>query len=626
MRKLLLVVFVSIFTLVSLTAAGLPGNPQGEKKSVTNIDQLPRHTYKSTVTPMELITNENAFNEFAQRVRKNMEQDLATYDIKDSAALKQYYNIFISLDFLAGKYEAALNGIKTLAALETKEGARLLSGISLRMMIAAGQQTNTWKGNAFEKAFAANLENEIREMPWKPIQENIISSRNQMEMFTRKFLLGVVQSSLEPAFKKAGYISGDMAKKIVFGYMMVNKIIPLRTQLLTVYGKLIAANRVEKPDIWAERDVDLSGTEGLEPVVVAIWDTGVDTPVFPNHLWRNPKEKKDGKDTDGNGYVDDVHGIAYDMKARPVPNLLFNIEDGRKNLGNNLALIKGYNAMANSIDTPEAAKLKKRLAEIKPGEVGAFLDNLMEMVYYMHGTHVAGIAIKGNPYARILTARVTMDYRRMPDVPTKEVARQTAQMYKDVVTYFKAHGVRVVNMSWSVLLKEVETALAANGVGKTAGERGKLARELFDIMKAGFKEAIESAPGILFVAAAGNSDENPEFLVEIPTGLGLPNLMVAGAVDQAGDRTSFTCFGKIVDVYSNGFQVVGYLPGGDRMPASGTSMAAPNVVNLAAKLFALNPKLNAVQIKKLILESATKNQDFLLIHPKQSVELLNAQR
>ncbi|MGZ3768124.1 MAG: S8 family peptidase [Bdellovibrio sp.] len=45
-------------------------------------------------------------------------------------------------------------------------------------------------------------------------------------------------------------------------------------------------------------------------IVVAIIDTGVDVnhPLIKDHLWTNPKEIKNGKDDDGNGYADDIHG------------------------------------------------------------------------------------------------------------------------------------------------------------------------------------------------------------------------------------------------------------------------------------------------------------------------------
>ena len=47
------------------------------------------------------------------------------------------------------------------------------------------------------------------------------------------------------------------------------------------------------------------------PVIVAVIDTGVDylhADFGADHLWRNPKEKRDGRDDDGNGFVDDLIG------------------------------------------------------------------------------------------------------------------------------------------------------------------------------------------------------------------------------------------------------------------------------------------------------------------------------
>lgn len=45
-------------------------------------------------------------------------------------------------------------------------------------------------------------------------------------------------------------------------------------------------------------------------VVVAVVDTGVDIthPLLTDRIWVNPREVRDGRDSDGNGYVDDVHG------------------------------------------------------------------------------------------------------------------------------------------------------------------------------------------------------------------------------------------------------------------------------------------------------------------------------
>lgn len=45
-------------------------------------------------------------------------------------------------------------------------------------------------------------------------------------------------------------------------------------------------------------------------IVVAVIDGGLDTTAvdLKNALWNNPREKRDGKDNDRNGYVDDLHG------------------------------------------------------------------------------------------------------------------------------------------------------------------------------------------------------------------------------------------------------------------------------------------------------------------------------
>ena len=63
-----------------------------------------------------------------------------------------------------------------------------------------------------------------------------------------------------------------------------------------------------------------------------------------------------------------------------------------------------------------------------------------------------------------------------------------------------------------------------------------------------------------------------------------------------------------------------------RPELSGTSMATPNVVNLAAKLFALDPSLTPPRVIELIKQGATTSDDGWrhLIDEKRSVALLAA--
>jgi subtilisin family serine protease len=122
-------------------------------------------------------------------------------------------------------------------------------------------------------------------------------------------------------------------------------------------------------------------------------------------------------------------------------------------------------------------------------------------------------------------------------------------------------------------------------------------------------DAIKSAPETLFVCAAGNSDSDTGFDETAPSSFVLPNLMVVGAVDRAGDEASFTSYGKNVDVDANGYDVKSFVPGGRTLMLSGTSMASPEVVNLAAKLLALHPELTPVKLRELIIRGATASAD-----------------
>jgi subtilisin family serine protease len=76
-----------------------------------------------------------------------------------------------------------------------------------------------------------------------------------------------------------------------------------------------------------------------------------------------------------------------------------------------------------------------------------------------------------------------------------------------------------------------------------------------------------------------------------------------------------------VAVHANGYQVESYLPGGMRVAFSGTSMAAPNVTNLAAKLIAAKPSLKPVQVIAIIKETAEPSVDGRrrLAHPAHAM-------
>jgi len=623
-NKSYFIVIITLLLILPLGVLGQSGAKESPKKTISSIDQLPKHTYKISGTITQLLNDDRAFSDFSQQVRQDIEKDLEEYDILDKKTLRDFNSARVTLDLLKGKHKEVLDGILRLREMEDKPAEKLMTGLSEEVITLTRQKTEATEGKQFQETYARILKDKIKKYPWKVIQDRIIESKGRMEIYNRNFLIGIVQSQMEPIAKKNGNISIGIALQVIRLRYFFQEILPLKEHTLKVYEELIKANRIEKPDIWKDREVDLSDKKNLSEVVIAIWDTGVDTSVFPGQLFTNPKEKIDNLDNDRNGYVDDVHGIAYTLRFDKTPELLYPLDKSKGKDSIQIELLKGYVDLTNAIDSPEATALKKKFSALKPQELNPVMESLMKQALYMHGTHVAGIAIKGNPYARILVARLTADYRQIAGPLTMELTHKSAQMLKDVIDYFKTNHVRVVNMSWDMSFKEIEKDLEANGVGKNPQERRAMARKMFDIQKKAFYEAIAGAPDIVFVNAAGNDDDDPKFTDCIPTAIDLPNVIVAGAVNQSGDETSFTSFGEAVDVYANGYNVVSYIPGGYTIAASGTSMSSPQVANLAAKLIALKPHLKAKEVAELIKKGADKSKDgrILLINPKHTVELL----
>jgi subtilisin family serine protease len=278
-----------------------------------------------------------------------------------------------------------------------------------------------------------------------------------------------------------------------------------------------------------------------------------------------------------------------------------------------------------ALDTEDARLLKQTVATLDPARVKTFQEELSLASVYTHGTHVAGIAVEGNPYARVYTATMLWEHRSEPVKPTEELSQRTAAAYRQIVQAFKDQKLRVVNMSWRYGASAYEGMLAWHNVGASPEERKQMARRLFAIERDALREAIASAPDILFVAGSGNEDNNADFQEYIPAGLNLPNLLTVGAVDKAGEETSFSTFGKTVVVHANGFEVESLLPGGDRVRFSGTSMASPQVANLAAKLFALKPELTVAQVRQAIVDSAERKGRVNLVHPRLAAQRLGLQ-
>ncbi len=619
-----------MLTLAGTTVAQPPTDPPrpppaGDRIKITRLDDLPQHTYAVEGQLLELLKSPEQAKALAARVRADIEADLAKYDIEDASTLQKFYSTLTTIALLDGRLDDALRHVEKVRELETKEAKKLMTGVFAYALVAARQKVGPDASLAqLRPAFRAALAERIEPLPWKIVEDEIQQGKGQLEIMSENLVTGMVQSQMQPVADKTGELNADLAASLLSMHLLLNLRLPLKDEIIAVYQAKIDANKVAKADIWAAREVALPPDAAARPVLLGVWDSGTDVAVFKDRLWTNPQEQPDGRDNDNNGFIDDVNGIAYDIHAQRSTGLLCPLDDAAGRIADVMKHMKGFMDIQSAIDSPEAGALKKHLAGLNPADVQGFLEDLSLAGNYAHGTHVAGIMTAGNPFARLLVARLSYDHKTIPVARTVEWGQRDALKCRDTVAYFKQHGVRVVNMSWGEAQRDAEDSLEKNGIGKDAEERREIARQVFRLQRDGLFEAIQGAPNILFICAAGNADNNVEFDEDIPSSFDLPNLLVVGAVDQAGEPTSFTSFGRTVRIYANGFEVDSYVPGGQRMQMSGTSMASPNVANLAGKLLALKPELKPTEVIDLILKGADSktsgSRTYLLLNPKRTIE------
>lgn len=199
-----------------------------------------------------------------------------------------------------------------------------------------------------------------------------------------------------------------------------------------------------------------------------------------------------------------------------------------------------------------------------------------------HGTHVAGIiGAKGNNGKGI--AGICWNAQLMPLKFTDETGRGKTSNAIAALEYaidMRKRGVNisVINNSWG------------------GGDRSEILYETI-------KEA--EALGILFVAAAGNDNQNDNDQRSFyPASYNLPNIISVAASDCKDELASFSNFGvQSVDLVAPGEAIMSTLPGNKYGIMSGTSMAAPHVTGAAVLLASRYDGFTYADIKSSIFQA-----------------------
>lgn len=624
---------VFLIALVPNIAGACAGKPPVARVEVRNADEMPQRAYRASGPALELIKDDARFLPLVDRYLADALEELRLYRIESPDALKKHLRGISSAYLAKGDLPRALKYAEQARELEIKDGARVSIGLLIRARIAAEKESGSRSLDdpKFVEALRRHLREAYAAIPPADGRDFLVTVRGQAAL-TPAMLEQSISASMDPQLVVGrGEISRETLRSLIdfrdaLGFRI--KVAPIAAEIA---AEVLAKQEAPAPeDKWGARLFSLAPGDAARPVTVAIWDTGIDTSLYPQNMWVNPREILNGKDDDENGFIDDVHGISFSGGSLPIVGTLASTQGLSGDRDELIGYFAGQLEVTAGIDGPRARAVQEHLKAMTPDRRAIFSADMSNLFFYVHGTHVAGVAVDGNPFVRVVSV-ADSSMAAGPSELADPVAygRKWADFCMRNVEYLRKANVRVVNMSWANSPRECRELLEMFGIGANPDERRRLGRAMFEEMRSGLERAIRSAPEMLFVTVAGNDDEDVDFRELIPAGLSVPNLVTLGAVDSADRLTTFTNTGSTVRLFANGHLIESFLPGGARVKWSGTSLAAPQVVNLAAKLLALRPELTTEQLLDLIRSNADPlpgHPGLSIVHPKRTLDAMRAAR
>lgn len=271
-----------------------------------------------------------------------------------------------------------------------------------------------------------------------------------------------------------------------------------------------------------------------------------------------------------------------------------------------------------------------------------FMEEVRRFKKHSHGTFVAGIALREGQNINILPIRglnipnpvvsvndntIEKDSPSVAKTPEekfleerKKLLDRLTKKFSKITKFLSQKKIPIVNASYGITYKSVVNKFRERYkaiVGKEIEEEKlrALVEDYFRTLYERGEKTVRAHPDILFVFSAGNSGINNDSFHHYPSRIKAPNAISVAAMNGEYLAT-FSNFGQdTVDIGAPGVAILSIVPkvytqdGNDIFsPASGTSMAAPYVANLAAQIMNTNPKLKPADVKKIILETGDSKE------------------
>ncbi|KAJ0139591.1 Lactose permease, partial [Fusarium oxysporum f. sp. albedinis] len=196
---------------------------------------------------------------------------------------------------------------------------------------------------------------------------------------------------------------------------------------------------------------------------------------------------------------------------------------------------------------------------------------------YGHGTHVAGI-VGGKTYGVAKGCRM---------YAVKVIDKDGGGTMSNILQ----------GLQWAV------NHAKSRGITKTSIINASLGGPYTKIGNDAVKAATDL--GITIVVAAGNYGDDAAYYSPASAS----SAITVAAIDSANYRTSWSNYGRVVDIFAPGSDILsaGHLSDSSSIYKSGTSMAAPHVAGLAAYFMAKEGLRGSVAVTKRIVAAADTN-------------------